>query len=61
MLWDYNIVIEIAYKCKVEHVLICEIHVNMWWWIVMVWDVKIVDMEFGCECVVKTRCDITCV
>ena len=30
LLWDHNIVIEIEYKCKVEHVLIYEIHVNMW-------------------------------
>ena len=29
LLRDYSIVIEIEYKCKVEHVLICDIHVNM--------------------------------
>ena len=28
LIWDYNIVIEIEYKCKVEHVLICNIHVK---------------------------------
>ena len=33
LLWDYSIIIEIEYKCKVEHMLICEIRVNMWWWI----------------------------
>ena len=27
--WLYNVVIEIEYKCKVQHVLICEIRVNM--------------------------------
>ena len=27
--WDYEIVIEIEYKWKVEYVLIFEIHVNM--------------------------------
>jgi len=31
----YNIVVQIKYKCKVRHVLICEIHMNMWWWIVI--------------------------
>ena len=25
LLWNYNIVIEIEYKCKVEYVLNCEI------------------------------------
>jgi len=29
LLWDYNIIIEIEYNCKVEDMLICEIHVNM--------------------------------
>ena len=37
----YNIIVEIEYKYKVEHVLICEIHVNLWWWIVTLWDVKL--------------------
>ena len=40
LLWDYNLVIKIEYKCKVQHVLIFEIRVNMWWWIVILWDVK---------------------
>ena len=47
--WDYEIVIEIKYKWEVEHELICEIHINTWWQIMTLWDVKIVDMEFGCE------------
>ena len=29
LFWDYSIVIEIEYKWKVEHVLICEIRVTM--------------------------------
>jgi len=45
----YKIVIKIKYKWQVEHVLISDIHVNMWWWIVMLWDVKIVDMGYGCK------------
>ena len=39
--WDYEVVIEIEYKWQVEHVLICEIHMNMWWWIVKLGDVKL--------------------
>jgi len=48
LLWDYNIVIEIEYKCKVEHVLNYEIHVNMWWWTVTLWDVKLWTWVYGC-------------
>jgi len=36
LLWDYNIVVEIEYKCKVEHVLICGIHVY--------WDIVYIEL-----------------
>ena len=54
--------IGIDYKWQVEQVLICGIHVNMWWWIVTLWDVKLWtwDMVMN-KCVVNTWCDITCV
>jgi len=60
--WDYEIVIEIEYKWLVEHMLIYEIHVNMWWWIVTLWDVKlwIWNMVVN-KCLVNTWCDVTCV
>ena len=56
------IVIEIEYKWQAEHVLIYEIHVNMWWWIVMLGSVKFWtwDMVVN-ECVVNTWCDIICI
>ena len=62
LLWDYNIIIKIEYKCKVEHVLIREIHVNMQWWIMTLWDVKlwIWDMIVN-KCMVNTWSDNTCV
>ena len=60
--WDYEIVIEIEYKWQVEHVLICEIHVNMWWWIVTLWDVKLWTWNLVVnKCLVNTWYDITCV
>ena len=60
--WNYEIVIEIEYKWQIEHVLICEIHVNMWWWIVTLEGVKLWtwDMIVN-KCVVNTWCDITCI
>ena len=59
---DYEIVIEIEYKWQVEYVLIKGIHVNMWWWIVTLWDVKlwIWNMIVN-KCVINTWCDNTCV
>jgi len=60
--WDDNIIIKIEYKCKVEHVLICEIHVNMWWWIVKLWDVKLWTWDLILnKCVVNTWCKNTCI
>jgi len=59
---NYNIVVEIEYKYKVEHVLICEIHVNMRWWIVTLWDVKLWTWDLVVnKCVFNTWCDNTCV
>jgi len=59
ILW---IAIEIEYKWQVELVLICVIHVNMWWWIVTLGGVKLwtLDMVVN-KYVVNTWCDITCV
>ena len=48
--WDYEIVIDIEYKWQVEHVLICEIYMTMWWWIVMLWDVKLWTWGFYFTC-----------
>ena len=31
------------------NVLSYEIHINMWWWIAMLWYVKIMDVKFGYE------------
>ena len=58
--WDYEIVIEIEYKWQVEHVIIYEIHVSMWLWIVKFWDVKLWawDMVVN-KCLVNFWCDIT--
>ena len=62
LLWDYNIVIEIEYKYKVEHVLICEIHVNIWLWIVTLRDDKLWTWDLVVnKYVVNTWCDNTCV
>jgi len=61
LLWNYNIVIDIEYKCKVEHVLICDIHVNMRWWIVTLWDMKLWTWDLVVnKCVINTWCDNTC-
>ena len=62
LLWYYNIVIEIKYKCKVEYALNYEIHVNMWWWIMTLWDVKLLTWDLVVnKCVVNTWCENTCI
>ena len=60
--WDYEIVINTEYKWQVEHILICEIHMNMRQWIMTFWDVKlwIWDMVV-IKRLVNPWCDITCV
>ena len=60
LLWNYNIIIEIEYKCKVEHVLICNIHVkcdDRFWHCEMLklWTWNLVVNK----CVVNTWGDIT--
>ena len=59
--WDYEIVIEIEYKCQVKHALICKIHVNMWLWIVTLWDIKLWTWNMVVnKYLVNTLYDITC-